>query len=357
MRRPIAAVAVAALLLLAGCTGANPLGDDGPAAETDDGDLSLVDEDELTTAGADDTAATTTAESGAETGDGTPPPGIAANGTVTNASALGAAHVAELRSLASYRLVVDREQRNGRIFANVAVDNRAREYAGEEAGGRIYHTNGTVYVKHDDGSVSDSEIEFRQIHVGGTELVGILDGLNLTVVNTSTADGMTVVRYRVTGFDRDLLTEIQNLTGDARVTTDGLVREVTLDATLPSGETLAQHYAIEAVNDTSVETPAWFEEYEQSGSEVSPQLELQFSSRDDGRVRIAHQGGESVESLTVRYTADGESVRERWTPEGSIAVGDTYATERPPDPGTAVRVIWRSGEQSAVLAQHEVPEE
>lgn len=199
MRSGLRVVAVAVLGVFAGCTGVNPLGGGDSASEPND------------------TAGTNTPESEGETDDleisnKTSPPGMAISNSVANVSALLASHHAELRSLESYRLIVDREQRNRRIFADISVDNRDKEYEGEEGGGRLYYTDGAVYTQTDNEAVTDREVEFRRIHRGGTELIGILEGVNLTVENGATIDDAPVVRYRITGFDRTMLTNRQELT-------------------------------------------------------------------------------------------------------------------------------------------------
>jgi len=370
--RPTASIALAALLVLAGCTGVNPL-DDGNADTTTDGNLSLVDEDEVstTTNGGETTSTPDTEPSGEQSAT---PPGVAANGSVVNVSALLAAHREQLRSLSAFRLAVLREGRNTTTRTELRVVNDQQRMVGSVTGSelgdrRIYHTNGTIYRKFSDGIETESE-PFGRVHGASGGFLRILGQVTLTFENTTTVRGQTVQTYRLSDLRNQ--PSIENATGHVQVTPSGLIVELELRAVTSAGQVLDQRYAIEDINDVTVETPEWVEEYRQGDGESDdssddtgdetdgggfPRISWEFSLRDDGRVTLGHEGGEAAESLTVRYTVDGETVNEIWGPEGDITAGDTYTTEEAPDDGSVIQVIWEGEDRTVVIAQREVRRE
>jgi hypothetical protein len=95
-----------------------------------------------------------------------------------------------------------------------------------------------------------------------------------------------------------------------------------------------------------------------ASQEVSvPQVAFGFEYRDDGKVEITHQSGDTVEDdLRVRYEHDGNGLMERWAASDGIQAGNRYVTQRTADPGSEVNVIWNGDGRSAVLAAYSVPE-
>lgn len=87
-----------------------------------------------------------------------------------------------------------------------------------------------------------------------------------------------------------------------------------------------------------------------------PQVSFDFEYRDDGTVQITHQGGDQVDGpLDVRYEHDGTEVIERWESANGIMAGTRYVTDRTPDPGSQVLLVWKGDGQSAVLGSFTVP--
>ncbi len=91
--------------------------------------------------------------------------------------------------------------------------------------------------------------------------------------------------------------------------------------------------------------------------EPAPQIALSYELRDDGRVRVAHDGGDVVERLLLQYAVqDGSATQEEWTESDGITAGDTYVTQEVPEPGTELLVLWEAGDRSTVVGAYDVPE-
>jgi hypothetical protein len=95
----------------------------------------------------------------------------------------------------------------------------------------------------------------------------------------------------------------------------------------------------------------------ESRSESVPQVRFDFQYRDDGKVEITHRSGDHVNNaLHVRYQHDGAEVTESWSSSDAIVAGDRYVTQRAPDPGSKLLLVWVDGDRSAVLGSYVVPE-
>jgi hypothetical protein len=353
------AIALVALLVLAGCTGAGPLADDAPAADTttlndtaaSNGTPSLVDEDAVST--------TTTVAAG----DVATPPGM--NGSsVENVSRLLEAHFSRLQAVANYTLVLDRQGREYTTVAELAVTNREQRVSGSaesrQRATEIYYANGTRYIRTDAGEVQSSAVPFDRVTGSGAGFLNALGGTVLERENVTTVAGRTVLTYRITDItdEVDGGETIDDVQGHLQVTPDGLITELRFEITGPNGTAYPQRYAIESIDATTTNAPSWFENVD-TGSATpvnAPQITFEFTEREDGRVEVSHYGGDAAETLSVRYTADGELQTETWDPEEQITAGTTYVTELAADSGTTLRVVWTgdSGEQSVVIAEHEV---
>lgn len=81
---------------------------------------------------------------------------------------------------------------------------------------------------------------------------------------------------------------------------------------------------------------------------LEPQLQ-------DGRILIEHVGGQELETLSVRYVADGEQQDETW--EGPVAEGDEFQTSEQVDVGTDLFVVWQPETvNAAIILRVNVPE-
>lgn len=77
------------------------------------------------------------------------------------------------------------------------------------------------------------------------------------------------------------------------------------------------------------------------GRTAPPRVSWEPALDEEGRLRIVHGGGPAVEDLVVRYVADGEDVEAAWS--GPVEADDAFTTERPPDGGTLVDLVWAPG--------------
>jgi len=92
----------------------------------------------------------------------------------------------------------------------------------------------------------------------------------------------------------------------------------------------------------------------------APQVSFTFDRREDGRVTVTHDGGDTVASGTVGllYESDAEGVERQWTTDdGSVSAGDSITTDQPVT--GALRVIWNSedGDASATLGLYRPPDD
>ncbi|MFB6295527.1 MAG: hypothetical protein ABEH66_01640 [Halobacteriales archaeon] len=349
MRRVVCAIALAVLVALAGCSG-GPLpgvGGEGstPGDTTDPGEAAEPDEESGPTPDL------------SEVDD---PAGASAEG-ITNVSALLEAHVAELRTLSSYRLVILEAGENQSNRIELRFDVEGEEYVGTRDGwerdAELYFRNGTQYrLVVPDDEVQTNEVTFDRATGAGAGLLRVLGDVTTTRENVTTVEGVSVVTYRITGTTSDA-ESIETASGIVQITPDGLIARLAISVTTSEGPGRLA-YAIHDRNETSVSTPAWFAERDLPKTTAeAPQLSLGLNVRDDGRVELTHEGGDPVGSLEVRYTTDGESVVETWDPEdGEILTGASYVTGNDPDPGTTIRVVWSSGDRSLTLLKSDVPE-
>lgn len=86
-------------------------------------------------------------------------------------------------------------------------------------------------------------------------------------------------------------------------------------------------------------------------TQAAPTVSFAFQRLADDRVRIAHDGGDTVDSrLTVRYQHDGSYLAQAWSPP--VSAGDTTTTENPVDDASQVFVIHDA--TSTVVGYHSV---
>lgn len=351
MRHSVGTIALATLVVLAGCSGGLLPGGDGEDPAPGEGN------DIKGTTTPDGEPGSTTTPDLSEVDD---PPG-AADGSITNVSALLGAHVAELRKLSSYRVVIVEGGENRSNRVEIRADTEKREYVatrdGWERDAKLYYSNGTQYrLIVGDDEVETNDVTFDRALGAGAGLLRVLGDVSTTRKNTTVVEGEPVVTYRITGATSDA-ESIETASGVVQITPGGLIVRLSASVTTSDGSGRLV-YAVHDLDETSVTAPEWFAERDlPKTTPEAPQISVEINVRDDDRVELTHAGGDTVESLTVRYTSDGESVVETWDPEESeIMTGMSYVTENAPDPGTTVRVIWDSGDRSRIIVESDVPE-
>ncbi|WP_336037764.1 DUF7537 family lipoprotein [Halobacterium yunchengense] len=275
MRKQIAAVAVVALLLVAGCS----TGGDGSATTT---------APEATTAAPGD--ATTTA-SGGDGGDGGD--GSAVYETPLDAATVADNHEAVLREAGTFTLESTSNQTQGEqsfgVTSSVAADLSSGAYLStQDAQGRTVETygygNGTAYQRL---TLSENETQYavpqqttNTSQLASGQIQQFVNGFSFEHVGAETVDGEETDVYEADGFGdlnrsapgfEDFSEEnVSSVTARLYITEDGLVKQFSyeLTAQTETGEAtirLDQRYV--DVGSTDVAEPDWLDEARESTGE------------------------------------------------------------------------------------------
>jgi len=362
MRRVLIALVVASMVVVAGCSG-GPSGTDTPTPTTDavdDDETDAPDDDD-----ADDDDGDVPDTDTPEDGEGTvappsdgPPPGVNDDGTV-NTSAIEAAHYSVIQG-SSFRIEVTREGGpnpfsftlyNGSGSARIDLeplddDHLSQFYIGGSDVITRLNTSESPPKVYSYGSTSpQTGVVFtyailslvypsNQLNIGTFEADG-----------TVTRDGEELTRLSATGINETAAERnqfssaegtITGLSGEVLVSSDGLVREMTLEQTFDSGETRSITFTLTGFGSTTAEEPDWIDE--------APKLEGSLSG--DGTVlELSHTGGPEIPAdttLTLESGGLGGGLppSNATLPE-SVSSGDTvyvYATGSTSDPSVEVSV-------------------
>jgi hypothetical protein len=356
MRRVLIALALASMIVVAGCS-SGPSGTDTMTTTAPDDGTDTPGDDTDTPGDGDDTA---TPDEGTETAtppsDGAPP-GVNADGSV-NTSALQAAHYTVLQG-SSFRADVTEEGGpdpitftlyNGTSAARLDIEQAAGDgtlelylsenvitsFNGSESPPKTYSYGST---SEQFGAVFAYAILFRlypgqQLDVGTFEEDGTVtrDGEELTRLS-ATGVNETAVEEGQFGADNATLTD---MSGELLVRSDGLVRETSLDLSFDDGRSQTLSFALSGLDDTTADEPDWIDE--------APRLEGSLSI--DGTVmELSHAGGPEIPADTTLTLASGGfggglTPTNVTLPE-SVSEGDSvyvYATGNATDPGVEVSV-------------------
>ncbi len=313
MSRPLLAVALAGMLLLAGCSGSP-----GTATEP---------------AVNDSTTATASATATDAAGTATPPagldfaPGTSADGVV-NASALLEAHLSALNG-SDYR-----------VRATQTANDRTTNILVAESGDRLrMRANGSATTTNDIWSTADRSITRRgtgdtatyTVAGAGTPAAGIAENLSSLYVaaplasveygefaydGTAEHDGEQLLRFVATGVNQSAIdsanvSSVSSYDATLLVSEDGVVHEATIDVTAESeNESRSSSTEYAAATGIELERPSW----------LSNVPELSVSLNDDATlVTVEHEGGPAVENATVSVGMLGPS----GTIEGTFEAGET----------------------------------
>ncbi|MFB6110952.1 MAG: hypothetical protein ABEJ35_00285 [Halobacteriaceae archaeon] len=297
-RRPLAAVAVALLVVLAGCGGV--LGGDGG-----------------------DGGGTTTAPTsnpGGSPGDGPLPPGVTNSG-IANSTALTNAHEAGLSTdgfTASYEISVTLSSSQGtrtqaltqtiratsgltRFFVNSTTTQGSQtvssEYWGNETLALVRNEIGgqTQYQTLPDSINRSSRFTLA------SSLGQLLQIADYSVTGRETVDGQTLVTLTADSVNSSLgsgqggvinAENVSNVSSTAVITTDGIIQEFTLsfNATTANGEASYQiSFEVTGQGGVSVSRPAWV------GQALSNVTITDLQATLENRViAISHNGGDPV---------------------------------------------------------------
>jgi len=375
MRRALLALLVASMIAVAGCAGGpaptdtettapggtptdtpadmptDTPGDGGSVTETPDG------EDPT------DTPADGDATDTPEDGDTAPPsengfpPGVDGS-TVTNATALQAAHFDAL-SGSSFRVDVSETGGPNPLSFTIrngsgSVDLELSEVGGDGATSihitenvtTVFNNSRTPPKVYSYGSTSQQfgtlflyAIIFRaypsqQLSAGTFEVDG-----------TVTQDGEELTRLSATGVNETAVegggstsseATLTDMSGEVLVRSDGLVREMRLQQTFDTGSTSELSFSVSGFGSTSAPEPDWIEE--------APRVEGSLS--EDGTVmKLSHTGGPEIPANTTLTLSSGGFgggiTPTNVTLPTSLAPGDSvyvYATDSLRDPTVEVSV-------------------
>lgn len=125
--------------------------------------------------------------------------------------------------------------------------------------------------------------------------------------------------------------------GEVSVSRDG--RAIVASTSVATGALLNSHESVLSGGSRGVERTA-------------PNVSFEAERTDDGRVRLTHRAGDSLDAVEVVYDGVGGRRREIWTGD-PISAGDTHVTGEAVADGGSVTVVWRSedGSQASTLFQ------
>ncbi|WP_135533863.1 DUF7537 family lipoprotein [Halostella pelagica] len=238
------ALAVAVLLLFAGCNGALLDGGDGFDAETPS--LSEFDYPD----GYDEDGVpngTVAAETHWDR--------LAATGGVVNATQT-------FDGGGTARTVIRIDAERERIYS--------RQHRGGDTSQETFYWGGTLY-RHFDGTVHTDAITYEEANyraqAGLLRTVGIL---NFSAARTVVVDGTPAVRYEVTEVDRrigDIADNVESVSGELVVDEEGTIHQFEYRISIDEGgesRTVAGTYEVESYGETTVENPDWMADSEQA---------------------------------------------------------------------------------------------
>lgn len=326
MKRALLTVAVAAMLVLAGCNGggqgtASPNGNETATDGEADikGDVSTPD-----AVGVDVSTYGPGSGDANSVSDDLYPPGIAESG-VTNVSTLLRAHIETVFPTSSEtrtELIDDRRTvrigyRDGatgqRItYVNETADRRTVSWANETTITQ-WDSTAAPAITHSVGSTPSYSGLRNVAIVGRLAPPVILNQSSLSVDGTTTVDGQRVVRLSIDGISpspsRPFHQNIRDVSGYALVTPEGVIREIAYEGTsATSGRTLGMTMSVSEVGSTTVTRPEWAGGY--------PTVNVSTNS-DGTLLTLRHEGGPAISADTrIRV---GDTI-----PLGNATVPETF---------------------------------
>lgn len=358
-RRAALAVAVALLLVTAGCSGGTT-STTGTTPTTGPATATSTDTDTTTTA-------TSVASAYTVTGDATAdqyPPGVAADGTLTNVSAIRRAHESAVAN-ESVALTVEGTNPNGSTaFRHAHAANgtyyseRTSTTDGERRTSEVYRTGSHGYTRAVVGNETYSSV---LQNATGTVPAGLTHGMfspdnapvelladgDYTVNGTVERGGRTFVRLTADGVPQHrshgFVTAYE---GTALVTPDGVVAAVHASFERTADNTTEQ-YEQSVTLDTDADwsgPPPW----------VADVPRLSLSTVEDKRAfEIRNAGGATLPANTT-FRVDAAESRQWVFQADAVGSNATVTTDAPLEPGDAVYVTANADASAFTL--HDEPE-
>lgn len=330
MKRILLTVAVAAMLVLAGCNGGQ-----GTATPTQNGSsngaaagLSTPDVPDGLDIGL-EPAGPGSGGMDAVTAD-TYPPGVDDSG-VTNATALVSAHFEAAGANAVTRMAFSSAGGTlGIVHRNGSSGERLR-YVNTTTGRdeSWWHSGSTVVRRNTSASPPVTYSHGETNLYTGYQFTGLirvipfvtLDSMSLSVDGTTTVDDQRVLRLAIDGFNEssssnwNLRQGLQNVSGYLLVTPEGVIREMHYEATdANSSQKTSMTVTVSGVGSTSVSRPDWATGY--------PDATL--STTGEGSVlALTHEGGSAIPAGTRVQVGGGIVTYGNVTLSESLDSGET----------------------------------
>ncbi|SDF00796.1 hypothetical protein [Halorientalis regularis] len=351
MKRILLTVAVAAMLVLAGCNGggqgtASPSGTEtatnGAQAETE---LSSPDVPDSLDVGI---SLAGPGSGGMDTvSSDMYPPGVDSSG-VTNTTALVASHFEAAVANAETRMAFRSSGGTlGLVHKNGSSGERLRYVNATTGKTETYWHSGSTVVRRNESKSPPVTYSHGETNLyTGYQFLGIfrvipfatLNSMSLSVDGTATVDGQQVLRLAVNGFNRSASTwnvrsGLQNASGYVLATPEGVIRELHWEATnVNTSQTESMTVTVSGVGSTSVTRPDWAGEYP----------DATVSTTSGGQVlALTHEGGDAIPADTRIQVGSGFSAYGNVTLAESLESGETLyvvATGRFGDYNVTARV-------------------
>ncbi len=312
MKRILLTVAVAAMLVLAGCNGggqgtASPNANETATNGTGTGTQA---ETELRSPNVSDSLGIDVSPVGPGSGgmdalsSDLYPPGVDSSG-VTNATALVNSHFEAAGANAETRMAFTSSGGTlGLVHRNGSAGERLR-YVNETTGraGTWWRSGSTVVRRNTSQSPPVTYSNGETNLYTGYQVLGLfrvipfatLNSMSLSVDGTTTVDGQQVVRLAVDGFNRsasnwNLRSGLQDPSGYLLATPEGVIRELHWEATnTNTSQTESMTVTVSGVGSTSVTRPDWAGDYP----------DATVSTTSEGQVlALTHEGGDAIPADT-----------------------------------------------------------
>ncbi|RXK47478.1 hypothetical protein [Halorientalis pallida] len=340
MKRILLTVAVAAMLVLAGCSGggqgtASPSADDTSDGTPDGTDDGTQPETGVSSPDVPDSLSIDVSPVGPGSGgmdavsSDMYPPGVDSSG-VTNATALVTSHFEAAGSNAETRMAFESSGGTlGLVHRNGSAGERLR-YVNETTGrSGTWWRSGSTVVRRNTSQSPPVTYSYGETNLyTGYQFLSLvrvipfstLNSMSLSVDGTTTVDGQQVLRLAMDGFNRsdsgwNLQAGLQDASGYVLVTPEGVIRELHWEATnTNTSQTESMTVTVSGVGSTSVTQPDWAGEY--------PDATVETTSEGQA-LALTHEGGDAIPADTRIQVGSGFAAYGNVTLSESLDSGET----------------------------------
>jgi len=344
MKRILLTVAVAAMLVLAGCNGggqgtASPTGTDetptdgtptdGTPADGTDGD------DSLSSPNVPESLDIEVSPSGPGSGgmDAVSsemyPPGVDSSG-VTNASTLVNSHFEAAGANAETRIAITTGGGTlGLVHRNGSDGERLRYVNATTGQSETFWRSGSTVVRRNTSMSPPVTYSYGETNAyTGYQVLGLfrlspfltLNTMSMSVDGTTTVDGQEALRLSIDSVDRSsdgfsVGADLEDVSGYVLVTPEGVIRELHWEGTNTNiSATESMTVTVSGVGETTVERPDWATGYP----------DATVSTAGEGQVlALTHQGGDAIDAGARIQVGSGFSAYGNVTLSESLEAGET----------------------------------